>query len=119
MMNKDCNIFMKIATIEEKVIKAADDALAREVDAWLSVYKYCTSDYLKPFSVEVGGDLKTVTLQHRGYVWPLIRALIIESLTPDRRKKALNDFMDKVDKLSKAYEELGLYQEECAQRQEQ
>lgn len=106
---------MNIKTIEQRIIEQADRKTNERIDQVINSYANSVApDYHKPIKVSatMGGMPVEVSLNHRGLVSPLLRAILEDAWRETNRKKELDDFVNKVDRLAHAYEELGIYREE-------
>lgn len=110
---------MNIKTIEQRILEKADADLKREVENWIKPFQYNLGDYDKPVSLDmtIHGLPHKAALEKQGTILPLLKHMLITHLTPARRAQALDAFVNKVNRLAVAYEELGLYHEEDTNEQ--
>lgn len=106
---------MSIQSIEERIIEKAMIDMKAEIDGYLKPFvNIINPNYYKEITCdcETHGSKQSVTLKQQGFVFQILRQILVNELTEPRKKQALDAFMAKINQLSRAYEELGIYQEE-------
>jgi len=106
---------MNIKTLEARIIENADKETKAQIDKIISDLSQHIDNnlYHKPYENEfiISGSNRSVKLSISGTIYLVIRDLLEKSLIKKNRERELHNFVSKVQRLEKAYEELGIYNE--------
>lgn len=106
---------MNIKTIEERLIEATDAKTKVQIEEAINrIASLIGNDiFYKPFEAKVtlDGVTEKIQLSKAGAIYQILKQIMEISLIEKNRKKAIGDFVNKVNTISAAYEELGIYRE--------